>query len=237
MKQQISAGTRAKQWLAVILLAIPMVGHALGMLGIANEVIGQLPSNIILNLLPALGFFLLWRIASNAATRTAAKIATVMYALWAIYFALLELIGVETMPAWLIHVVSTAQILTPLILAYTASLVVKNNRLPVVVRVGVWIVCAMCIVESYWALANSGLSIWIFDGMAASDISVSAFREVYRWFVIALDVLSVIAFAIVGTSCAFASHHDPNEPDPKYTPLNRYTITTVVVTLVLIAVS
>ncbi len=234
---QSTAGTRTKQWLAAFLLAIPMAGHALGMFGFASSFVGKLPSNVILYLLPALGFFLLWRIASNTATRTAAKIVTIIYALWTIYFAVLELIGVETMPAWLIQIISVAQILTPLILAYTASLVGKNNRLSAMATASVWVICVMCIVESYWSLANSGLSLWIFDGLAASGISVSAFREVYRWFVIALDILAVFAFISLCTSCAFNNTHDPNEPEPKYTALNRYTVTSVVITLALIAVS
>ena len=234
---QTSAGTRAKQWLAALLIAIPMAGHALGMLGFANSFMGKLPSNVILYLLPALGFFLLWRIASNTATRTAAKVATIVYALWTIYFAVLELAGIETMPSWVIHIISTAQILTPLILAYTASLVGKNNRLTAMETTSVWVICVMCIVESYWSLANSGLSLWIFDGLAASGISVSAFKEVYRWFVIALDVVAIFAFASLCTSSGFNNVNNPNEPDPRYTAINRYMVSTVIITLTLIAVS
>lgn len=234
---QKSAGTCAKQWLATLLLAIPMIGHALGMLGLANSFMGKLPSNVILYLLPAMGFFLLWRIASNTATRTAAKIATITYSLWTIYFAALELVGIDTMPSWLLLIISIAQIITPLILAYTASLVGKNNRLSPLATTSVWVICVMCIVESYWSLANSGLSLWIFDGLAASGISVSAFREVYRWFVIALDVLAVFAFASLCTSCAFSNEHNPNEPEPRYTAINRYMVTTVIITLALVAVS
>lgn len=236
-KGKTSVGLLTKQWFAIILLAIPMVGHALGMIGLANTFVGKLPGNVILNLLSALGFFLLWRMASNVATRIAARIATVMYSLWTIYFALLELIGFETMPAWAIYIVAAAQIATPLVLAYTASLVRQNNRFGKLERFAVWIICVMCIFESYWAVANSPVSLWLFDGMAANNISVSALREVYRWFVVTLDILAVVAFAILCRSCAFDGTHDPNEPDAHYTPLNRHTAVTVVVTLVLIALS
>lgn len=232
-----STGGRTKQWLAAILLAIPMISHALVMTGLSISVMDKFPGSAILNLLSALGFFLLWRIAANRATRTAAKIATLVYALWSVYFAVLELTSYDQVPMWIIHIVTGAQIITPLILAYTASLIAQNNRLAPSARVAVWIICVMCIVESYWALANSGLSLWIFDGMAAGEISVSAFREVYRWFVVTLDILAIIAFARICTSCAFNNHHDPNEPDPEYTPLNRYTIISVAITLVLIAIS
>lgn len=234
---QLTTGTRAKQWLAVLLLAIPMLGHALGMLGIANAFVGKLLSNIILNLLPALGFFMLWRIASNSATRLAAKIATILYAVWSIYFAVLELTAFSAMPQWLIHVISGAQILSPLILAYTVSLVAKNNRLSSLTIVAVWVFCAMCIVESYWSVANSALSLWIFDGMQASDISVSAFKEVYRWFVIVLNILAAFSLVPICTSCAFDNSHNPNEPDARYTPINRYMVSTIIITLALIAVS
>ncbi len=232
-----SVEVQVKQWLAIFLLAIPMVGHAVGMIGLVNTFVGKLPSNVILNLLSALGFFLLWRIASNVATRVAARIATVMYALWTIYFALLELVGFETMPAWAIYVVATMQIVAPLVLAYTASLVGENNRLGILAKCAVWIVSVMCIFESYWAVANSPVSLCLFDGMAANNISVSALREVYRWFVVVLDVLAVAAFAILCTSSAFDGDRNPNEPEPKYTPINRYMATTVIVTLVLIALS
>ena len=67
---------RTKQWMAILLLAIPMGVHALGMLGLASAFAGKLPINSISYLLPALGFFFLWQIASNTATRIAAKIAT-----------------------------------------------------------------------------------------------------------------------------------------------------------------
>jgi hypothetical protein len=234
---QPTAGTRSKQWFAALLLVIPMVGHALGMLGFANSFIGKLPSNVILYLLPALGFFLLWRISANTATRVAAKIATITYSLWTIYFAVLELVGTDSMPSWILLIITIAQIITPLILAYTASHVGKNNRLSPLATTSVWVICVMCIVESYWSLANRGLSLWIFDGLAASGISVSAFREVYRWFVIILDVLAAFAFVSLCTSCAFNNHNNPNEPEPRYTAINRYMVTTVVITLALVAVS
>ena len=230
-------GVCAKQWVAMFLVAVPWVCHALGMVGLAGDFVGKLPSSVFLNPLSALGFFLLWCIASNTATRTASKIATILYALWAIYFAVLELVGVEFMPAWSLHVVATAQIVTPLILAYTLSLVAANNWFSTIVRIAVWIVCAKCVVESYWALANSSLSLWIFDGMAANHISISAFREVYRWCVVSLDILAAIALAAICTSEAFANKRDPNELDPVYSPFNRYTLTTVIITAVLIAIS
>ncbi len=231
------SGLCLKQWLAVILLATPMVIHALGMLGVATTFAGKLPINCILYLIPALGFFILWQIASNSATRVAAKIATILYAAWAIYFTMLELIGVENLPSWSLHIVTIAQISTPLVLAYTASLVGKNNRINGLERFAMWVICTMCIFESYWAVANSPLSLWLFDGMAANNISVSAFRDVYRWFVIVLDILAVVAFAIICTGHAFTNIHDPNEPEARYTPLNRYTVVTIVVTLALIALS
>ncbi len=235
--EKLSAGTRAKQWLATLLLVIPILGYSIGILGIAPDIMSKLPNNCILHLLSALGFFLLWQIATNTATRTAAKITTILYALWTAYFAVMELFTIENLPSWVIHIISGAQIITPLILAYTASMIARNNRLGRWVRSAVWVVCAMCIVESYWSVANSALSLWIFDGMEAGNISIPTFKEIYRWFVIALNILSVFAFALICTSPAFNNRHDPNEPDPEYTPLNRFTIITVVVTLVLIAIS
>ena len=232
-----SAGLCTKQWAAVLLLAVPMVVQALGILGLATSFVGKLPINCILYLLPALGFFLLWQISANRATRSAAKIATLLYAIWTIYFTLIELIGPDHIPSWILHIVTFFQIITPLALAYTASLVGKNNRLSEMANLSVWIICTMCILESYWSVANSPISLWLFDGMAANDISVSAFKEVYRWFVVALNLLSVFAFGAICTSPAFSGEHNPNEPDPRYTPINRYMITTVVITLTLIAVS
>lgn len=229
--------TRTKQWVSVLLLAAPMVVQTLGMLGLATSFVGKLPINCILYLLPALGFFLLWQIASNCATRTAAKVATILYAAWAIYFTLLELIGIDRLPAWALHGVTVAQIVTPLVLAYTASLVGKNNRMGDWGIFAIWIICTMCILESYWSVANSPISLWLFDGMAANDISVSAFKEVYRWFVIALNLLSIFAFGVICTSSAFSAERNPNEPDPRYTPINRYMVSTIVITLALIAIS
>lgn len=232
-----SSAIRTKQWVAILLLTTPMIVHTLGMLGLASTFAGKLPINSISYLLPALGFFFLWQIASNTATRVAAKIATILYAAWSVYFTLLELIGIDNLPSWTHYVVIGAQISTPLVFAYTASLVGQNNRMGALEKFAIWVLCTMCIFESYWAVANSHISLWLFDGMAANNISVSAFKEVYRWFVISLDILAVIALAIICTSGAFIHGCDPNEPDPRYTPLNRYTITTVVVTLVLIALS
>ena len=229
--------TRTKQWASVLLLATPMVVQTLGMLGLATSFAGKLPINCILYLLPALGFFLLWQISSNSATRTAAKVATILYAAWTIYFTLLELIGIDRLPAWALHGITFAQIVTPLVLAYTASLVGKNNRMGDWGICAIWIICAMCILESYWAVANSPISLWIFDGMAANDISVSAFKEIYRWFVVSLNLLSIFAFGIICTSSAVSAELNPNEPDPRYTPINRYMVTTIVITLTLIAVS
>ena len=228
---------RTKQWMAILLLAIPMGVHALGMLGLASAFAGKLPINSISYLLPALGFFFLWQIASNTATRIAAKIETIIYAAWAIYFTLLELIGIDNLPVWMLYAVIGAQISTPLIFAYTASLVGQNNRLKDIEKFSIWVLCIMCIFESYWAVANSPISLWLFDGMAANNISVSAFKEVYRWFVISLDILAAIALGIICRSGAFIHTCDPNEPDPKYTPMNRYTIVTVAITFLLIALS
>ena len=232
-----STATRTKQWVSVLLLATPMIVHSLAMAGVGTTFAGKLPVNCILYLLPALGFFILWQIASNSATRCAAKIATLLYAAWSIYFTLLELIGIDRIPSWLSHIVTIGQILTPLVLAYTASLVGKNNRLGDWGIFATWVICAMCILESYWAVANSPISVWLFDGMAATNISMPLFKEVYRWFVVALNLLSVIAFGILCTGCAFSGQVNPNEPDQRYTPINRYMVSTIIITLTLIAVS
>lgn len=237
MKCSTATDTCTKQWVSLLLLATPMIVQTLGMLGLATSYAGKLPINCILYLLPALGFFILWQIAANTATRTAAKIATVLYAAWTIYFTLLELIGIDHLPSWVVHVVTIGQIITPLALAYTASIVGKNNRMSDSGIFAIWVICAMCILESYWSVANSPISVWLFDGMAANEISVSSFKEVYRWFVISLNLLSIYAFGVICTSGAFSNKVDPNEPDPRYTPINRYMVSTVIITLALIAVS